>query len=185
MVDRVCVGRIIAAHGVRGAVRLISHTEEPAALAGYNPLSDAQGRRRFVVHLIGQHRNGWLATVEGVTSRTAAEALAGTDLWVERARLPTLEEDEVYLADLIGLRVERQEGTTLGTIRAVPDYGGGPMLVIAGTDGHELLIPFTLAAVPVIDLPAGRVVVDPPQEVAGEEGETEAVLEEAREGGSS
>jgi 16S rRNA processing protein RimM len=99
--------------------------------------------------------------------------------------LPPPEEDEFYLADLIGLRVERQDGATLGTIRAVPDYGGGPMLVIAGTDGHELLVPFTLAAVPVVDLPAGRVVVDPPQEVAGEEGEREAVLEETREGGSS
>lgn len=159
---RVCVGEIAGAHGVRGLVRLRSFTEDPAAVVAYGTLTDEEGRRRFVVRLQSPGKDGWLARIDGVTDRTEAEALRGTRLYVERAALPATDEDEFYHADLLGLRAERVGGGELGTVIAVHDFGGGTMLELRLADGRTAAVPFTRAAVPVVDVPNGRVVVDAP-----------------------
>jgi 16S rRNA processing protein RimM len=160
----VCVGAFAGAHGVRGLVKLKSFTAEPAAIAQYQPLTDEAGAREFRVALIGTAKDAFLARVEGVSTREAAEALAGTRLYVPRAALPAVEEDEFYHADLLGLRAETVAGAVLGKVAALHDFGAGDMLEITTEGGKSVLIPFTRAAVPQVDLAGGRVVVDPPAE---------------------
>ena len=147
-------------HGVRGLLRVRGFSE--AAVTAYNPLVDAQGRA-FVLLPRGQD----VVAVEGVADRDAAARLTGTKLYVARDRLPPAEEDEFYLADLVGLRAEGVEGASYGTVLAVEDHGAGPFLILSGPP--ERLVPFTRIAVPVVDIAGGRVVVEPPAEVLGEE----------------
>lgn len=154
------VGEIGRPHGVRGLVRLRAFTEDPSAIARYSPLTDEGGTRRFVITLKG----GDIAAIEGVADRDAAQRLTGTRLYVERDRLPPPQEEEFYLADLIGLSAVTEAGESLGTIRAVEDHGAGAFLVVEGA-GRELLLPFTRAVVPVVDVAAGRVTVVPPGEI--------------------
>jgi 16S rRNA processing protein RimM len=158
--ERILVGEIGKPHGVRGLVKLRSFTADPAAIASYGPLTDAEGRRRFALTLLADG----LARVEGVEDREAAARLTGTGLYVERAALPPPEEDEFYLADLVGLRAETAAGEPLGRVRAVEEHGAGAFLVLDGPP--ERLVPFTRACVPVVDTAAGRVVVEPPAETA-------------------
>jgi 16S rRNA processing protein RimM len=160
---RILVGEIGRPHGVRGLVRLRSFTADPAAIAAYGPLTDESGTRQFRLTLKGDG----LAQIEGVADRDDAARLTGTRLYVERDRLPPPEEpDEFYLADLIGLAAETVSGQKLGRVRAVEDYGAGAFLVLDGAPGGtERLVPFTKAAVPVVDLAAGRIVVEPPAEI--------------------
>jgi len=160
---RVCVGEIAGAHGVRGLVRLRSFTEDPAAVVAYGLLTDEAGRRRFVVRLQSPGKDGWIARIDGISDRTAAEALRGIRLYVERAAMPVPEEDEFYHADLLGLRAERAGGGELGTVIAVHDFGGGTMLELRLAGGRTVAVPFTRAVVPVVDVSGGRLVVDPPE----------------------
>jgi len=174
---RVCLGAVAGAHGVRGALRVKSFTAEPEDIAAYGPVTDEAGRRDFMLRIVGQSRGDLVIKVDGINDRDAAEALKGTRFYVARAVLPETEADEFYHADLIGLRAENEGGETLGTVRAVHDHGAGTLIEIRAQDGAELLVPFTRAAVPVVDLEAGRVVVVPPDgvdepESADEIGET-------------
>ncbi|MEI8394579.1 MAG: ribosome maturation factor RimM [Rhodospirillaceae bacterium] len=163
--SKVCVGEIAGAHGIRGLVRLRSFTEDPAAVTAYGPLEDERGRR-FVVRLLSAAKDGWLASVEGVTDRTGAEALRRTKLYVERSVLPPPDEEEFYHVDLIGLRAELADGRgVLGTVTAVHDFGGGPVIEVLSAEGQSMTLPFTLAVVPVVDIAGGRLVVDPPVEI--------------------
>ncbi|WP_207480122.1 ribosome maturation factor RimM [Arenibaculum pallidiluteum] len=160
--NRVCVGQITGAHGVRGLVKLRSFTADPAAVAEYGPLTDQSGRRSFRVRLLSAAGDQWIAQVEGVSDRDQAAALRGVSLFVDRAVLPEPEEDEFYHADLIGLRAETVDGETFGTVLAVHDFGAGDLLEIRMATGRTVMLPFTRAAVPVVELKAGRVVIDPP-----------------------
>lgn len=157
---RILVGEIGRPHGVRGLVKLKSFTSEPASIASYGPLTDATGARRFAVTWKGDG----IAAVEGIADRDAAQRLTGTRLYVERDRLPQTEEDEFYLSDLIGLAAVTEAGEPAGTVKAVEDHGAGPFLVLA-RDGRETEVPFTKAAVPVVDIASGRVVVAPLPEI--------------------
>jgi 16S rRNA processing protein RimM len=154
----ILLGEIGRPHGVRGLVRVRSFTADPADLTAYGPLSDGGGRS-FALTLLAPD----LARIEGVSDRDAAARLTGTKLYVPRAALPAPEEDEFYLADLEGLRAETEAGESLGTVLAVEDHGAGAFLVLSGPP--ERLVPFTRAAVPVVDVEGGRVVVVPPEEV--------------------
>lgn len=154
----VLLGEIGRPHGVRGLVRVRSFTATPEGLTAYGPLSDGRGRR-LVLTLLAPD----LARIEGVADRDAAAALTGTKLYVPRAALPPAGEEEFYLADLEGLRAETAAGESLGVVTAVEDHGAGAFLVLSGPP--ERLIPFTRAAVPVVDVAGGRVVVVPPVEV--------------------
>lgn len=163
---RVCVGQIVGVHGVRGLVKLKSFTGDPAAIADYNPLTDHTGTRHFTVELQSAMKDYWLARVQGVADRTAAEALRGVLLHVERDRLPPPEdEDEFYHADLIGLPVLRPDGERIGTVVALHDFGGGDMLEVVLPDRRTAMVPFTRAVVPVVDVAAGRIVADPPEDL--------------------
>ena len=171
MTGRLCVGVIVGAHGIKGAVRIKTFTAVAADVAAYGPVEDEAGRR-FRLQLLGAAHKGGAVTakVDGVGSRDEAEALKGTRLYVARTALPEPAEDEFYYSDLVGLSAEAPDGRRLGTVKGVFDFGGGDVIEITGPDG-AWMVPFTRQVVPVVDLDAGRVVVDPPAEVsAGEPG---------------
>lgn len=159
---RVCVGVVGAPHGVRGEVRVSSHTADPLDLGAYGPLETEDGRR-LKVRKVRAAKNVVIASFEGITDRDQAEALKNRRLYVGRDRLPEPDEDEWYHADLIGLRAETAEGTMVGTVLAVQDFGGGDLLELklAGSN-RTAYLPFTRAVVPVVDVEGGRLVVDPP-----------------------
>ncbi|MBL8667380.1 MAG: ribosome maturation factor RimM [Rhodospirillales bacterium] len=161
---RVCVGEIGAARGLRGEFRLRSFTADPRAIAGYGALTTERGERSLHLSIVGEAKDVLIARAAGVDDRTAAEALRGCRLYVARADLPACEEDEYYHADLIGLAAAfvAEDGTSVaptGRVVAVHDHGGGPILEIVRDNAAAALVPFTRAAVPEIDLAAGRLTV--------------------------
>ncbi len=159
----VCVGAIAGAFGVRGEARIKSFCAEPEAIAGYGPLTTEDGAREFTLRITRAVKGGFAARIEGVATREAAEALKGTRLYARREKLPALPNDEFYHADLIGLTVLDTGGAEIGRVRAIHDHGAGDMLEVTGPGGAMVLIPFTGAAVPTVDLAAGRIVADPPE----------------------
>jgi 16S rRNA processing protein RimM len=161
---RVCMGVVGAPHGVRGAVRVKSFADAPEAIANYGALEDERGERKFTLRIIGSAKGDGMviANLSGITDRDQAEALRGLRLYAPRAVLPATEEDEFYHADLVGLAAMLDDGTALGTVIAVHDFGAGDMIEIAPTAGQPVLVPFTRTAVPVVDIAGGRVVIDPP-----------------------
>ena len=164
MSDRIVVGAIGGAFGVRGEVRLKSFCAEPADIAGYGPLWTEDGSRSFVVTLSGQTKGALTARLSGVLTKEAADALRGTQLFADRDALPALPDDEYYHADLIGVEVFDAGGTLLGRVKAVQNHGAGDLLEIEGPKlKSTVLLPFTLAAVPTVDLSSRRIVADPPE----------------------
>lgn len=163
MSDRVCVGAIAGSYGVKGEVRLKSFCADPEAIADYAPLFTEDGARSFDVSITRSIKNGFAAQLSGVSSKEAADALRGVQLFVDRDKLPDLPDDEFYHADLIGLEVLDTGGTRLGTVRAVQNHGAADLLEIAGPGlKNTVLLPFTIEAVPTVDLATGRIIVDPP-----------------------
>ncbi|WP_378942290.1 ribosome maturation factor RimM [Paracoccus sp. R86501] len=159
--DRICVGAIAGAFGVHGEVRLKSFCAEPSDIANYTPLTSEDGKRSFTVSLTRSVTGGIGARVTGIATREEAEALKGMTLWAPRDALPSLPDDEFYHADLIGLDVVDTGGQSLGRVRAIYDHGAGDILEIIG--GKDILmLPFTKAIVPTVDLAARRIVADPP-----------------------
>jgi 16S rRNA processing protein RimM len=165
--SRLQVGVIGRAHGVRGLVKVTSHTADPADLTAYGPLSDAEGRR-YALRWLAEGVAEVARIVDGVavkvTDRSAAEKLTNTRLFIDRSALPPADEDEYYLADLIGLAVADVSGRALGTVTVVHDDGAGASLEIAGS-AAPLIVPFTAACVPTVDVAGGRLVVVLPEEV--------------------
>jgi 16S rRNA processing protein RimM len=170
---RICVGQILGAHGVRGLVKLASFTESPEAVAQYGRLTDEAGKRSFTVNLVGAQKGNFLARIDEVADRDAAQALNGTRLFVERGQLPPPAEDEFYHADLIGLRAERIDGSMLGTVAALHNFGAGDILELVLDSGKRPMIPFDLATVPAIDIARGIIVVDPAPGLLDEDGPAE------------
>ena len=163
MAELVCVGAIAGAFGVNGEVRLKSFCAEPEAIADYAPLTDEAGRS-YSVDLTRPITNGFAAHLGGVTTKEQADALRGVQLFAPRDRLPAPEEDEYYHADLIGLRVLDTGGTEIGTVRSVHDHGAGDLLEIQGPGlKATVLLPFTKACVPTVDIAGGRIIADPPE----------------------
>jgi 16S rRNA processing protein RimM len=162
--ERICVGAITGAFGVAGEVRLKSFCADPTAIADYGPLYTQDGSRSFVVKLTRPVAGGLGARVTGIKTKEEADALRGTELYVDRTRLPSLPDDEFYHSDLIGLQAVDTGGVMLGSVVAVHNHGAGDILEITGPGRKSaLMLPFTLAAVPTVDLAAGRVVVDLPE----------------------
>lgn len=160
----VCLGVVLGPHGVRGAVRIKSFTAPAEAIAGYGVLCDGQGRPRYGLSLKGTSRGAVLAMIEGVDARTGAEALKGAELYLPREALPETEAEEYYHADLIGLRAERPDGSRLGTVCAVHDHGAGAVIEIECKESSSILLPFTKATVPEVDISGGRLVVETPED---------------------
>ena len=163
MTKRVLLGRIGAAHSMRGEVVVTSFAARPLDLAGYGPLTDASGKRQFEIVKLRQAGKGLIARLKGIEDRTAAEALRGTELYVERGRLPAPAADDFYLADLIGLLAVTADGLEVGEVIDVPNYGGGDLIEIRPAAGGEtILLPFTRAHVPSVDIAGGKLLVVPP-----------------------
>jgi len=166
--NRILMGRIGAAHGIKGEVRIQSFTEDPLALAGYGELETNRPGLTVTIEAARTSTNVLIARLKGVNDRAAAERLNGVELYVDRAKLPEIaDEDDFYLADLVGLAARRADGTELGHVLAVPNYGAGDILEIGGPGLETHLIPFTRAAVPEVHIAAGYLIVDPPVEVEG------------------
>jgi 16S rRNA processing protein RimM len=164
MMDRVIVGAIGGAFGVHGEVRLKSYCADPAAIADYTPLMTEKGRTFAQVILTGQTKNGFTARLDGITTKEEADALRNTPLYAARNVMPAAGDDEYYYSDLIGLAVVDTGGVALGTVKNVMDHGAGDLLEIAVPGTSEtVLLPFTQAAVPTVDIGAGRIVADPPE----------------------
>lgn len=166
MTERICVGAIAGSFGVQGEVRLKSFCAEPTAIADYGPLFTEDGSRSFKVKLTRPVAGGLGARLTGIATKEEADALKGTNLYVDKTRLPKLPDDEFYHADLIGLEVRDTGGQLLGRVSAVHNHGAGDLLEISGPGlKSALLLPFTLANVPTVDLASGRLVADPPEEL--------------------
>jgi 16S rRNA processing protein RimM len=164
----VCVARIGAAHGVRGAVKLWTFTEDPFAVRHYGPLQTKDGKRQFEVAQAREARDHLVATFKGVSTRDEAERLNGIELYVAREKLPATDEDEYYHADLIGLAAVTTTGDALGRVVAIHNFGAGDIIEITPPKGTTMLLPFSNAVVPEVDLAGGRVVIDLPQEIEGD-----------------
>ena len=159
--SKVLLGQLGAAHGLKGEVRLKTYTGDPFAIGDYGPLASEDGRTFEITHL-RDAKEVLIARVKGIADRTAAEKLTNIKLYVDRAVLGEVEdEDEFFHADLVGLRVEDEAGALLGTVAAIYNFGAGDMVEIKPSSGGKLvLLPFTKAAVPVVDIKGGRLVAD-------------------------
>ena len=163
----ICVARIGAAHGVRGAVKLWTFTEDPLAVKAYGPLLTKDGARQFEVTSAREAKGHLVATLKGVSTREEAERLNGIELYIAREKLPGTDEDEYYHADLIGLAAVNAADEPLGRVIAIHNFGAGDIIEIAPPSGSTLLLPFTNAVVPTVDLAGGRVVIELPAEIEG------------------
>jgi len=159
------MGIVGAPHGVRGQVRIKSFTDEPSALARYGALEDEAGARRFTLQVVGTVKGDGMvvAKIAGIDDRDQAQTLRGLRLYLPRAALPPVGEDEFYHADLVGLAAELEDGSKVGTVSAVHDFGAGDVLEIARERGQPVVVPFTRVVVPVVDIAGHRVVIDPPE----------------------
>lgn len=149
-----------AAHGIKGELRVKTFTGDPLALADYGPLYAKDGRA-FEIAAIRPANEVVVVRFKGVADRNAAEALTGTELFVDRSALPDDgDEGEFYHADLVGLAVRDENGEPVGKVSAVQNFGGGDILEIQYQGRKGVLIPFTQAAVPVVDVSGGFVAID-------------------------
>jgi 16S rRNA processing protein RimM len=165
----ICVARIGAAHGVRGEVKLWTFTEDPLAVKHYGPLATKDGARQFEVTQARAAKGHLVATLKGIATREDAERLNGLELYIAREKLPATDEDEYYHADLIGLAAVTPANESLGRVIAIHNFGAGDIIEIAPANGATMLLPFTNAVVPSVDLGGGRVVIELPEEIDGEE----------------
>jgi 16S rRNA processing protein RimM len=164
--DRVLLGEIGGPQGLQGELRIRSYTEAPGDIVNYGPLEDATGARHIVFANLRATPKGIIARIDGVTTREAAEALTGTKLYVPRSRLPARKEEEWYHSDLIGLAAFAPDGTPLGTVAAILNFGAGDLIeVTPPAGGASLLVAFTSETVPEVDIEAGRLVLVPPEMV--------------------
>ena len=195
----ICVGVLTGARGLRGEVRIKSFTGAAADIAAYGPLTDEGGEREFRLRVSGLVKDHVVARIEGVDDRDAALGLKGTRLYLGREALPEPPRDEYYHTDLIGLSAVRMDagggpGEVFGTVSAVHDFGAGDILEIDRGGGETIMVPFTRAAVPEVDLAGGRLVIAPPEGIVDDEagpgrrrqsGRTRLAPAKGREGGDA
>ncbi len=162
--EKVCVGAIAGSFGVAGEVRLKSFCTVPEDMAAYGPVFTEDGTRSFTIKLTRNVSGGLGARLSGVATKEQADALRGTSLYVDRAKLPSPGDDEFYYADLIGMTAQDPGGASIGTVTAVHNHGAGDLLEVSGPSlKSALLLPFTRATVPTVDIAAGRIIVDLPE----------------------
>lgn len=157
---RICLGAFAGAHGVKGEAKVKAFTGKEDGVAAYGPVESEDGARRFSLKFIRVLKPGLaLVAAPEIRSREDAAALAGVRFYVDRARLPAAGADEFYIEDLVGLAASDDEGALLGRVAAIHDFGAGDVLEIEGADKKPILVPFTRAAVPSVDLAARRLVI--------------------------
>lgn len=162
--NRILLGKIGAAHGIKGEVRIASHTENPEAIAAYGPLDTDRPGLTVTIESARLNKTVLVARLKGVSDRNAAEALNGVSLYIARENLPeTEDEDDFYHADLIGLDARLESGVSIGEVMALHNYGAGDLIEIRDPrSGDTFLFPFTKAVVPAISIADGYLVVAPP-----------------------
>lgn len=155
-------------------MRIKSFTADPLDVGVYGTASDDAGTRDFSLEVTGMSSGAVLANIEGVNDRNAAEALKGTRLYVLRDALPAPDDEEFYHADLLGLSAELTDGTPLGVVTAVHELGARDAVEISREGGlASVLVPFTREAVPVVDIPGGKLIIDPPDGLLADDDETD------------
>nr|WP_321455226.1 ribosome maturation factor RimM [uncultured Cohaesibacter sp.] len=174
---KVCIAQFGAAHGVRGEVRIKLFAEDPDALFDYGPLETADGSRQFEFLSARESKTVFVCRIKGLNNRNDVEALTGQRLYVDRDKLPELEEEEFYHSDLIGLDVRLEDGTSIGSIVAIHDFGSGDMLDVMPKRGKGYYIPFTREVVPELKISEGFVLVNPPEGLLDEADESERAQE--------
>ena len=164
MDEMICVGVLGGAFGVNGEVRLKSYTADPEAIADYAPLTSEDGSRSFDLQITRPLKGGFAARLSDVRTKEEADALKGLQLFAPRDRLPDLPDDEYYYTDLIGLTVLDTGGAEIGKVKAVLNHGASDLLelIVPGVSS-TVLLPFTRAVVPTVDLASGRIIADPPE----------------------
>ena len=169
MTDRICVGAIAGAYGVKGELRIKSFCAVPEDIENYTPLRSEDGTRQFALAILRPIKNGFSARIADVATKEDADALRGINLFADRDQMPSLPNDEFYHADLIGLEVYDTGGVLLGRVKTVQNHGADDLLELqlAGTSATTFL-PFTKSAIPTVNLSAGRIVADPPHGVLPE-----------------
>ncbi|MBI1406689.1 MAG: 16S rRNA processing protein RimM [Caulobacter sp.] len=166
MSNLLLIGRVLGGHGVKGEVRIHSFTDDPMALAGYRHLKTADGAPALTVLSARLQKGGLVARCKGIETRDQADALKGLTLHIDRADLPEPDEDEFYLADLVGLSAASADGEPLGTVKSVQNFGAGDILEIAPPlGGPTWYLPFTRDCVPEVLIAQGRIVVVMPDEI--------------------
>ena len=164
MSDLICVGAIAGSYGVRGEVRVKSYCAIPEDIERYSPLTDEAGNERYPLVLTRPIKNGFAARLGGAETKEQAEALKGLRLFARRDQLPSLPNNEFYHTDLIGLDVYDTGGTFLGHVKSVQNHGATDLLELQDPDREStVLLPFTLEAIPTVDLDKGRIVTDLPE----------------------
>ena len=157
------MGHVIGAHGIKGEVRIKTYTETPTGIGDYGALEDDDGTHRFKIKTVRAVKGGAVARIEGVNGRAAAENMKGVGLFIDRAKLPAVEEDSWYHADLIGLVAIDTDGAAIGTVVTVQNFGAGDLVEIRpAQSGNNFLLPFTREVVQDVDLEAGWMLVSPP-----------------------
>lgn len=157
--SKICVGKFLGPHGVRGQVRLASFTDDPESIFDYEPLTDEKGTREFALIVRGVGKDHYIVSVKGCDTRDAAEKLKGVMLYVDRDALPEEDDGEYYFADLIGLAAKDTNGASVGVVIDVHDYGAGAFLEIKPAHAKSFMLPFKDAFVPTVDLEKGIVEV--------------------------
>jgi len=159
-----------APQGVRGEVRVKSLTGEPSAIGVYGPLTNKGRTRSFAFESLRSLKDDMLvARITGVSTREAAEALKGVEIFARRDQLPPPNEDEFYYDDLVGLEAVDAAGGSMGRVVSLMNHGAGAVLEIAPVGGGEtLLLPFTKDVARSIDFDAERIVIERPREVEGD-----------------
>lgn len=162
---RVCLGRVIGARGLSGEIRIKTFTQDPLAIGGYGPLQDVAGGRQFEISDVKAAKNGVVARLKGVSTRAQADALKGVEFYLDRARLPDMEDGSTfYFEDLVGLVAINDNGSALGQVISVQNFGAGDLLEVRpATGGASVLVPFTSEIVPDIDIEAGWMLMLPPE----------------------
>jgi 16S rRNA processing protein RimM len=172
MSKRILLGKIATAHGVRGLVKVMVFAEDPASLEKYGPLfkkgsGDETITLKMKNSLGSKGGKFWLAETEGVSDRTEAEKLRGTELWIDREKLPAAGDNEYYIEDLIGLSVRDSKGKAIGTIAGLQNFGAGNLLDIRPNDGESFYLPFTKENIIKVDIPGKTVTIEMPEGIIG------------------
>ena len=171
--NTILLGQIGAAHGIKGEVRIATHTQDPLAIGTYGPLDTDRPGLTITITKLRLQKNVVVAHIKGISDRTAAEKLNGVNLYLDRSKLPEPEdEDDFYHADLLGLEARLESGVILGQVSAIPNFGAGDLIEIRDPQsGDTYLYPFTKAVVPTIRINEGYLIIVVPLDV--DEGEEE------------
>lgn len=171
--NRILLGQIGAAHGIKGEVRIAAHTQDPEAIGSYGPLETDRPGLTITITKARLQKNVVVANIKGITDRTAAENLNGVNLFVDRDKLPAPDdEDDFYHADLLGLTARLESGVAIGQVSALPNFGAGDLIEIRDPQsGDTFLYPFTKAVVPTINVAEGYLTIVVPLDAP--EGEEE------------